>query len=405
MKEITTRSLFRAIMGFEPAPRTLNWEFGYWGGALRRWYAEGLPEVKGPPTELRYGNSITGAGQPSGTPSFSGTISPRDSDVRGYFAFDDDFRLVPYNYWIYPRFEKKIISEDAEYREIWDGDGIRKKVFKDDSSMPFWLEYPVKSRGDWQRVKEERFRLDSVGTRWAADRDQFVERTRNRAFPLGVLGAPVGFFGSLRALFGEKELFMVYYDDPSLVHEIADHLCRLWLAMAEEMLSVMEFDIACFWEDMAGKQGSLISPAFFREFMTPYYRRIIGFLRSRGIELFVVDTDGKVDELIPLFLETGMNAMYPFERQAGNDPGAIGAMYPDLRMFGGIDKNVLSRSRDDIDRELQRVPSLIRRGGYIPFADHLIPPNCPWENFLYYRRRLAEIIDSTPVAGTRAARR
>lgn len=398
-RKAVPRDLFLKIMNFQPAERTLNWEFGFWGGTLKRWYDEGLPKVQGPPAELKYGKSISSVGQPSGTPSFGGTITPRDADVRQYFQFDDAFVLVPYNYWIFPRFEKKIISEDEEFQEIYDGDGIRKKIFKDDSSMPFWLEYPVKSRRDWEKMKEERFNLDGIDRRWAANRENFIDKARNRSFPLGVLGAPVGFFGSLRFLFGEKDLFMMYYDQPSLIHDIAAHLCELWIAMAEQMVSVMEFDIACFWEDMAGKQGSLISPDFFREFMTPYYKRIIGFLKSKGIDLFIVDTDGKVDELIPLFLETGMNCMYPFERQAGNDPKAIRSQYPDLRMLGGIDKNAFYKGKEYIDRELEMVSWLISRGGYIPIADHLIPPNCSWENFSYYRNKLKKIIDSTRVAG------
>ena len=50
-----------------------------------------------------------------------------------------------------------------------------------------------------------------------------------------------------------------------------------------------------------------------------------------------------------------------------------------------------------IDRELEKMEFLIKKGGYIPYADHLIPPNSTWENFKYYRDRLNEIIYSTRV--------
>jgi hypothetical protein len=43
-----------------------------------------------------------------------------------------------------------------------------------------------------------------------------------------------------------------------------------------------DFDIAGFWEDMAGKNGSLISPSIFREFMTPYYRKLTDFIKSKA---------------------------------------------------------------------------------------------------------------------------
>ena len=217
----------------------------------------------------------------------------------------------------------------------------------------------------------------------------------NRTFPLGILGAPTGFFGTLRFLVGEQRLFMLYYDDPQLINDILDHLCELWLLMIEELTSKMDFDVACFWEDMSGKQGSLISPATFKEFMTPRYIRIIKFLKNKGINLFVVDTDGKVEELIPLFMETGINMMYPFEQQAGNDLIEIRKKYQNLAILGGFDKNTLAQGKEQIDKELEKMSYLISTGGYIPYADHLIPPNSTWENFKYYRNKLKTIIYNT----------
>ena len=394
-----TRETFLKILGFEPAGRTLNWEFGYWGGTVKRWYREGLPEIEGLPEKVSEGRGVNGSGQPSGTPSFGGTISLRDKDISRYFNFDENFTLVPYNYWIYPRFEKKPVSEDDRYIELYDTDGIRKKILKDDSSMPFWLEWPIKSQKDWQQMKEERFNFNSVTSRYYADIDEFAEKTKDRTFPLGILGAPTGFFGTLRFLFGEENLFMLYYDNPSLINEILDHLCQLWIYMCEELLAKMDFDIACFWEDMSGRQGSLISPATFREFMTPRYKKLIGFLKSKGIKYFVVDTDGRVDGLIPLFFECGINVMYPFEQQAGNDMAKLRKSFPELAMLGGFNKNVLAATKEDIDKELAKMPELISGGGYIPCADHLVPPNSSWENFKYYRQQLGKIILSTTVRG------
>jgi len=37
-----SRELFYKVMGFTPTRRTLKWEFAYWGGAINRWYEEGL---------------------------------------------------------------------------------------------------------------------------------------------------------------------------------------------------------------------------------------------------------------------------------------------------------------------------------------------------------------------------
>jgi uroporphyrinogen-III decarboxylase len=387
-----TRDLFLKIMNFKPHTPTLNWEFGYWGGAIKRWYKEGLPKIKGLPRKITFGDSVYGQAIVVG-PSYKGEEPTRDYDVSKYFDFDKGFELVPYNYWVYPKFKKKIVYEDERFIEFYDFEGIRKKIFKDNSSMPAFLEWPVKTKKDWEEIKDERFDLNTIDRRFIGDKKKIIEKYKKIDAPLVIIEPPAGFFGSLRYLIGEENLFILYYDNPKLVHEILDHLCNLWIAMAEELTSVFDFDLACFWEDMSGSQGSFISPEMFREFMTPRYRKIIDLLKSKGVNLFFVDTDGYVEDLIPLFLESGINGMYPFEQQAGNDLIKIRKNYPELRIIGGFNKNILSKSINEIDLELEKMSYLIRKGGYIPTADHHIPPDVPWENFRYYRKRLKEIID------------
>jgi uroporphyrinogen decarboxylase len=387
------RELFLKIINFESCDRTLKWEFAYWGGTLNRWYKEGLTRTKGSYREYSYGDCVLGPGC-LGNNSLNYNINfwTRDLDVHRYFGFDECITQLPYFYWLYPYFKRKIIYEDDNYIELIDCDGIRKKILRDNSSMPFWLEWPVKNKEDWENIKQERLSLDSINKRFIGDIDIISKNIKKSNALRGIFDTPVGFFGSLRSLIGEVKLYLMYYDNPSLLKDILGHLCNLWLSMAEELTSKIDFDLAIFWEDMAGKQGSLISPAMFKEFLSPYYKRLIGFLKSRGIKYFSVDCDGKVDELIPLFIEAGINIMYPFERQAGNDLIAIRKKYPGLGIIGGFDKNSLYNGKEYIDKELDAISWLIKQGGYIPFADHAIPPNSSWENFKYYRNKLNDII-------------
>ena len=66
-------------------------------------------------------------------------------------------------------------------------------------------------------------------------------------------------------------------------------------------------------------------------------------------------------------------------------------------MAGGFNKNVLSQSYTEIDKELEIIRNMIQLGGFIPYCDHLVPPNVPWDNYRYFRKRLTEIILSTTV--------
>jgi len=78
-------------------------------------------------------------------------------------------------------------------------------------------------------------------------------------------------------------------------------------------------DALYIWEDMSYKNGPLISPELFQEFMVPAYRKITDTARSYGVKVVLLDTDGDCTKLIPGFLEGGVTGLYPFEVQAGMD--------------------------------------------------------------------------------------
>ena len=65
--------------------------------------------------------------------------------------------------------------------------------------------------------------------------------------------------------------------------------------------------------------------------------------------------------------------------------------FPDLCIWGGIDKKALARGRAAIDAEPEsKVPFMMKTGGYIPGVGHIVPPDVSWESFRYYRERLAQ---------------
>ena len=84
---------------------------------------------------------------------------------------------------------------------------------------------------------------------------------KERDYPLAVGGLPYGFFGFLRLLMGEQGLFLGFYDQPELLKHILTFMTDLWIDLWEQALSVVSVDCAHFWEDMAYRNGPLISPA------------------------------------------------------------------------------------------------------------------------------------------------
>jgi uroporphyrinogen decarboxylase len=144
---------------------------------------------------------------------------------------------------------------------------------------------------------------------------------------------------------------------------------------------------------MAYKSFSMISPAMVRKFLVPSYRRWVPELRSSGCPVIDVDSDGYIGELIPIWIECGINCCEPIEVAAGNDIVEYRRRFGRKMAYrGGIDKRALAKGGQAMRDEVRRVaPPLLEDGGFIPGCDHGVPPDISWPNFIEYSRLLAEL--------------
>jgi uroporphyrinogen decarboxylase len=159
------------------------------------------------------------------------------------------------------------------------------------------------------------------------------------------------------------------------------------------VLKQTHFDAFWFWEDMAYKAGPLVGPDLFRKFAFRHYRRVCDWLHSRGIEHIGLDSDGNITSLIPLWLDAGIDHLWPFEVQSGMDVVKVRQQYGRrLGIIGGLDKRVLAAGGQAMRREVDRLMPLVGQGGFIPELDHSVPPDVSWKNFCdyigYLRHRL-----------------
>ena len=357
---MATRDIFLETCRFGRPARAFRWEVcAAWQTTIERWRSEGLPEGVG--LEEHFGMDW-----------HAGFLN-----FQGETGIATGFTSSPYM----PPFPVEVLGEDEHTQTVRNADGIvmRSMKVRPETSMPQFLEFPVRNRADWRHVRDEHLQLRPE-LRFPADWSALEQRFRERDFPLGM---PItGAFGHPRNLMGDDRLLVTYYDDPRLIHEIQEHWVELYCRMVDEITAHLSLDYVLLWEDMAFKTAPLISPALFREFMLPYYKRVVSHIRSKGIELVFVDTDGNFEVLIPLFLEAGINGFFPFERAAGMDPVRLRREWGHaFCTFGGIDKREIARDRDAITRAIDAtVPALLEHGGYVPMLDHSAPPDIPLDN-------------------------
>lgn len=313
-----------------------------------------------------------------------------DLDVNKYFDFEPFFQWVPLEYGPLPHFDEKTIEETPEYVISTDWRGITVRRTRDSHSIPEWLGNPVKTPADWARYKAERLQ-PRIAER-IAGLDAFVAESAKVDAGVAVGGFPWGLFGTPRDVMGPEELLYAFYDNPDMVRDIMTTCTDIWLKMFEQVSKKVQIDHIHIWEDMSGKQGSLISMSMVEEFMMPHYDRLAAFAKQHKIPIISVDSDGLVDELVPMMMRHGLNAFLPFEVQAGNSVEAFRKLYPKLGILGGLDKNALAKGKRDMNKELKRAERMMALGGYVPGFDHAIPPNVPWTNFKYFMEQLKKMI-------------
>ena len=290
-----------------------------------------------------------------------------------------------------PAFEETVVSEDSEYRIETTGMGTTVKRYRT-APHTFYghIDHPIKTRRDWERYKE-RLDPDSPERLAAVLAPENVRRLNASDNPVGICFFPFFFRFGFYTM-GMERFLTAFHDEPDLMHEMFSHASRVILTALPRVLEAVNVDFAMFGEDLAGKNGPLISPKTYEEFWYPWQDPIIRMLRNAGVPVICQWSAGRFQELLPSMLEHGFNCTWPLERMAGMDALELRQQHGRGLLLGGnIAKEALIAGPEAIDREVERLAPLIADGGFIPALDDMAPMECPFSHYRYLIERLQGI--------------
>jgi len=367
---MNARQRMLGTLRFEKIDRPFRWETpGIWPQTLARWVTEGLPAE----IAADYGKLY---------------------EFLGYDRLD----WVPATDWgaepFWPKFERKILEDDGIHLTVRDTDGIIKKILKvnPELSMPQFLKFPVESMEDYEA--KVAWRLDPDEDKrfpdgWLSKGAEFTKRD----YPIGLF--IVGPFGHVRNLMGDEMMMYAFYDAPELIALILNRWRDFYTDFITKVCRIAVPEMIMVWEDNCYKNGPLISPDLFRKIMLPGLADVIRHAKSFGVEGICVDTDGDCHKLLPVYLDAGVNAFYPFECKAGMDIVKLRKQYgKKFASIGGIEKFTLSdqMTEKDMTEEIDRkVTPMFELGGYIPMLDHSAPPNISYKRFMRFLEYIREL--------------
>ena len=343
----------------KPADRGILWADGLWGETRERWIKEGMTDG------YDFGYDFSEA-DPNGRPSV----------IYGYA----------------PAFQIRVLEDMGEKQRIVDEYGVEKIIMKNNPGLQQFIKYPVTDKKDWESLKK---RLDSDSPdRYLKGWEENINKSALKGdIPITLGGGHLcGFFSFLRETMGDDCYYKIY-DDEGLVRDMLVFQAERIKKMIRNVTAAVPLDRLFIWEDMCYKNGPLISPNMFRSLLLEYYSSVIETAAASGIQIIDVDSDGNIDELLPLWLDAGVNMLHPFEVQAGMDVNIVRKKFGhNFAMHGGIDKRAIAAGKNEIDAELARIRPAYESGRYIPHADHSLPPDISFHNYLYYLDGLKKII-------------
>ena len=351
---------------------------------LRVWHAQGLPDGRDYLDSVREQINLRRAQNGLPPARFQSRIPEP--------AIGVSFKMIP-------TFEEKVLEHRDGHYVVQDWMGAITEISDQfdytyireprDFVTRKWHRFPVQTRKDWEERMKWRFRPKDP-RRFPPEFEERCARLRKRDYPL-ILGFN-GPFWQLREFVGFEGLCVLLLEEPAFVREMVDFWKNFCSEVLQAILNRVVPDMLIFSEDMALKQHPMISPDMTEEFFGPCYRQWTVQGRTAGVKLFSIDSDGRIDSLIPVWIKCGVNCVEPIEVAAGNDIAAMRVAFGKSMAFrGGVDKRAMAAGGATLDAELARMRPVIDGGGFIPSCDHGVPSDVSWPNYQDYAVKLAEM--------------
>jgi len=174
---------------------------------------------------------------------------------------------------------------------------------------------------------------------WAGTKAMADAVDRNDQFVTGFI-AP-GIFEKLHYLMGIEECLINFYEEPEAMHELIDFLADWEIKCVDELVKHIQPDAIFHHDDWGSQISSFISPEMFEEFFVPAYKKVYGYIKSKGC-IIIHHSDSFAANLVPFMIEIGMD-IWQGAMSTNNIPELIKKYGGQITFMGGIDNGIVDR--------------------------------------------------------------
>ncbi len=199
-------------------------------------------------------------------------------------------------------------------------------------------------------------------------------------------------FHSAATGIGLERLSLMVYDEPELLAAYMRRVEQFNQRVLRALLSTGVLpDLVFFDGDCAFKNALMVSPQVYRELIFEPTAATCRICRDAGIP-FLLHTDGRIDEVYPVWLDLGFVGAHSVEKQA-NDLGEIKRRFGDrMTLFGNFDPVELALGRpEEIRRAAAEMVRVGKPGGrYVAAVNTIVGREVPLKNYLAFLDGVAE---------------
>lgn len=194
---------------------------------------------------------------------------------------------------------------------------------------------------------------------------------------------------------GMEDFLTDLYMNVEIVEAIIERLTRIRIRQAEHF-SKLGVDIIRLGDDIVTQRGLMFSKEAYRRFFKPRIREIVDAAKRANPSVLVfMHSCGKIEEMIPDFIESGIDILNPVQPECNDLKYIENTFGDDIAFWGGIGvQSVMPHGSSSEVRKaiLETMKTLGRKGHWLAAPAHILDPAIPWRNVIAFTDAVREAV-------------
>jgi hypothetical protein len=201
---------------------------------------------------------------------------------------------------------------------------------------------------------------------------------------VGIIPNLTSFFDSAMLAIGVTDSFYMFYDNRPLLDKLMDILLEQQTKVMQAVCKNFGQDIALVMvnDDIGYNSGLMIKESMFLEIFPHRMKQLIAPAKEIG-KLVLMHTDGKLDRILPILYEVGINVNHPIEPES-NDLAEVKKKWAGkMALIGNVHTPLLAfGSQEQIEEKVREYCMTVAPGGgYVLGSSTSIMDGIPPESF------------------------